>query len=1455
MSFLVLACALFSASYAAACSITIDGTITEQCSENTCILLGEKFAIEVSCASSIVRIFMSHSCESSRLLAAVPTNSTFHLPRRDLVAMLASGSDTSADPSFGYLSTVPPESAVTEAETAAPATSSQGETVPSDGTRSGLHEPELVKIAKRSELTGSVLLPIVVTCPLAHASSTSVHIHIADASPSSTTAPHTTIIPAHQPGPAGGRSAVVHPPQPDVISARTPVSPSPTLSSSAGPQPGLPGLPSTADSKPELPGPPSTAGPKPELPAAGPQPGLPGLPSTAGPKPGLSVTAAATSHPAGKTTELLGRSTPRPPMNCSTGPRNNGDDDDNAGAVPANASAIVHCSRSFLTEVPPDLPADVVDVHLAHNYIRQILRKDFAGLTRIQHLFLGHNEVEIIIDGSFHDQAHMSELILSFNQLGFVDNATFAGLTSLTRLDLSYNSISAVNGDAFMTLTSLRYLTINNNRLTMIPENLFASMSTLNFLDLSSNFLEVIGPRTLSALTALGYLSLENNKIANLALNIFDAQHALRDLLLNQNSLSSLGNGGIDGPWGALTSITRLEISGNQLTELDPTTFTTMTLMTILRIDGNMISELAGDVFFAMPNLRELSLVGNQLTTLDPDCFASITLLSRLRLGGNNLTAAPDFSLLSNLAVLDLSSNKLSAVPIISAGNLEILNLANNLYTMMNSDSFAHLSQLGMLILGSNFIEELPANMLEHLRQLNYLDLNLNPLSSLPENFFRTNSRLRTLNLSRTGVALTSTSLSGLTALQAIDLSANGLSELPKELFIGSTRLNSIFLSDNSFIVIPSDSLTNLTSLLELDLAFNDFYSLGVTFFSFLPSTATSWVQSICSMKNPSDACPANSQLFTINLGGNPFEYLSKTAFAALPSNVRVILSSAAAPMSLPSCCGLEWLSQNPQLVVEDLSCMLGGQVRLLTDFPPLSSICPCKMQQFELSGACYRLSNWTVFQGECRDSACPTGFSLYPTGSTFSCQDPSFGNNEFLLFETACQECQVPGCSECQLRTATCTRCAAQLFLHDSAHCVGTCPGSFVGVNGTCVGCPPYCRSCSSLDKCDACQMGYGIATVEAGCVLCQEGCQCATDLDSCVAACLETGAIHADCSSNSRSTPVYYYLVPALGGVVLCVVIMFLLWRRFRHKTATLSKSLIEKEQQVVALKKAWEISPQDVILRDKIGSGGHGDVFIAQWRDMTVAIKTVKGVRATMTEKLNRDLDREISLLQTIRHPNIVLFFGAGTFSDGTPFLVTELMERGPLSVVLVEEEYNLPWRTKHRFAWEAAQGMAHVHALGRMHRDLKSGNLLVSKTMHIKVADFGTASFASITTREAPQLHPLSGLAHTQGLGTPLWMSPEMLASQHYGPSSDVFSFGMVMWEIASHQLPWGDAVLEDNFLGTLLGRLRCGERPPLDPLWPDRYVAIMDRCWANDPQSRPTFPTLVRELEAVLYNRA
>ena len=125
---------------------------------------------------------------------------------------------------------------------------------------------------------------------------------------------------------------------------------------------------------------------------------------------------------------------------------------------------------------------------------------------------------------------------------------------------------------------------------------------------------------------------------------------------------------------------------------------------------------------------------------------------------------------------------------------------------------------------------------------------------------------------------------------------------------------------------------------------------------------------------------------------------------------------------------------------------------------------------------------------------------------------------------------------------------------------------------------------------------------------------------------------------------------------------------------------------------------------------------------------------------------DLHKEISLLQSIRHPNIVHFYGAGTCpSTNFPFLVLELVDLGSLGSYL-HKNFDLAWDIKISMALGCARGMAHVHSLNRMHRDLKSYNLLVAKTLvwpflNVKVTDFGTTTILGQTTQRFDKVDSL------------------------------------------------------------------------------------------------------------------
>ncbi len=210
--------------------------------------------------------------------------------------------------------------------------------------------------------------------------------------------------------------------------------------------------------------------------------------------------------------------------------------------------------------------------------------------------------------------------------------------------------------------------------------------------------------------------------------------------------------------------------------------------------------------------------------------------------------------------------------------------------------------------------------------------------------------------------------------------------------------------------------------------------------------------------------------------------------------------------------------------------------------------------------------------------------------------------------------------------------------------------------------------------------------------------------------------------------------------------------------------------------------------------------------------------------------------------------------GTTAAGIPFLVTELMELGSLTSILQDEATDLPWPLRQRIAFEIASGMALVHSLGRMHRDLKSGNILVTSShgsMHVKVADFGTAVLVTLATHvpsndEALDMESRVATMRTKGVGTPLWMAPEVLAGSTYGPAADVYSYAIVMWELAARDEPWRD-VTGPFLLASLLNAIRADRRPAIDPKWPSAFVGVMRRCWAGVPMARPSFATIVELL--------
>eukprot|EP00039_Didymoeca_costata_P003561 m.68417 g.68417 ORF g.68417 m.68417 type:complete len:778 (+) comp11965_c0_seq4:124-2457(+) len=340
----------------------------------------------------------------------------------------------------------------------------------------------------------------------------------------------------------------------------------------------------------------------------------------------------------------------------------------------------------------------------------------------------------------------------------------------------------------------------------------------------------------------------------------------------------------------------------------------------------------------------------------------------------------------------------------------------------------------------------------------------------------------------------------------------------------------------------------------------------------------------------------------------------------------------------------------------------------------------------------------------------------------------------------------------------------------------------------------------------------------------------------------------------------------VSVFGGLLLGGLIMFLVNKGFEiRKEFTMMKNdlgvhemlLLQSENKMDEMKQAWSIPEDDVTLLKRIDEdceGASGEVFLAEWDGLRVAVKRLRAYVLELDGLARLDFEKEIDFLRRCRHRNIVRFFGAGE-QNGIPFLVTEYVESGSLQTYLQVTD-SIPWAQKLSFALDVQAGMEFIHSLDRMHRDLKSGNVLLSRSLRAKVADFGSANFMS-ESRRGGFVPSATKKRVTAAVGTPIYMAPEVMRGEEYGMQADVWSFGVLLWEIATQEDPdicrfiegLGDD--EHVFLQDLQTKFSEGHRLPTDfPDWPENMAGIITACHALAPFSRPSFANLGVDLEAV-----
>ncbi|KAI7724462.1 hypothetical protein M8C21_005683 [Ambrosia artemisiifolia] len=256
-------------------------------------------------------------------------------------------------------------------------------------------------------------------------------------------------------------------------------------------------------------------------------------------------------------------------------------------------------------------------------------------------------------------------------------------------------------------------------------------------------------------------------------------------------------------------------------------------------------------------------------------------------------------------------------------------------------------------------------------------------------------------------------------------------------------------------------------------------------------------------------------------------------------------------------------------------------------------------------------------------------------------------------------------------------------------------------------------------------------------------------------------------------------------------------------------------------------WNIDFSEITVGTRVGIGFFGEVFRGIWNGTEVAIKVF--LEQDLTAENMEDFCNEISILSRLRHPNVILFLGACTRPPRLS-MVTEYMEMGSLYYLihLSGQKKKISWRRRLKMLRDICRGLMCIHRMKIAHRDIKSANCLVNKHWTVKICDFGLSRMMT----ESP-------MKETSSAGTPEWMAPELIRNEPFTEKCDIFSLGVIMWELCTLSRPW-EGLPPERVVYSVANE---GSRLdiPEGPL--GRLIAD---CWA-EPQDRPSCEDILTRL--------
>ena len=271
-------------------------------------------------------------------------------------------------------------------------------------------------------------------------------------------------------------------------------------------------------------------------------------------------------------------------------------------------------------------------------------------------------------------------------------------------------------------------------------------------------------------------------------------------------------------------------------------------------------------------------------------------------------------------------------------------------------------------------------------------------------------------------------------------------------------------------------------------------------------------------------------------------------------------------------------------------------------------------------------------------------------------------------------------------------------------------------------------------------------------------------------------------------------------------------------------------------IGVRTNWEIEYSSLEFAEpkvRMGSGGYGEVFKAKWNGIAVAVKEL--LEKDPDEEQVQDFRREVSTISALRHPSIVLWLGCvlKPQAGGALAIVMEYCAGGSLGRILHSPKaQSLTSQVRVKWAVTVAEGMAYLHSLNIVHRDLNSNNVLIDKKGNAKVCDFGLAQVRKTQTART-----------SKGRGTTSYTAPEVIKCSPWNERADVFSFGVLLWELTHLTRPW-EGFADYQVMYQVAER---GARLPFAEGLDAGLQHLIETCWAEDPAQRPPFDQLLTAL--------